>query len=88
MNGADDEEEPVTVYRVTGARRAVCCLEARGGGLVELLLDADIPPALMVAHPLAPVRATLHTSQPLRYQPGTPAVLDARGRLAATTTAS
>ena len=43
------------VYRVTGARRAVCGLAS--GAMLELECDAPLPAALYGASPLRPLEA-------------------------------
>ena len=48
------------VFRVSGARRAVCWIDgASAGGLVEVESDALVPKALFGAHLLAPIDAVL-----------------------------
>ncbi len=47
--------ETVRVYRVTGARRAVCGLAS--GAMLELECEAPLPPALWAASPLHPMEA-------------------------------
>jgi hypothetical protein len=47
--------ETVRVYRVTGARRAVCGLAS--GAMLELECEAPLPPALWGASSLRPMEA-------------------------------
>ena len=51
----DDQEEVLRVYRVTGARRAVCGLAS--GAMLELESEAPLPDALHGASPLRPLEA-------------------------------
>jgi hypothetical protein len=52
---SDREEEEVRVYRVTGARRAVCGLS--NGAMIEVECETSVPAALYGASPLRPMAA-------------------------------
>ena len=52
---SDDAEGEVRVYRVTGARRAVCGLAS--GAMLELVCETPVPAALFGASPLRPLAA-------------------------------